>query len=332
MVRHFRAEKMKTLIFGADGMDYGLFHDYRDSLPFFDHIATEGAFGMLTSDSPMSPPAWTTIFTGIDGNHHHVTNFSKPMSHAPFPLLWDIANDYGLSCGCFSVPMTFSQPVQRLKAGWLVAGFPRPFIDAHPPEVKAMLGDAPGEGPGEAEADARFSYVVEKFPEIVEAFPVDVGIAVVNILDEVGHGDQHRWRAGEPRRMARYKRVDYELERLYDRLWPELLVVVSDHGWNSLAKSRTVHRTPHQRQQVKVADEDYAYHTKEGVVFMYGDAIRAGRIEDAHTRDITPTLLQLWGIHPAQSFDGKPLDVAADMPEEDRAVVERRLKELGYIQ
>jgi hypothetical protein len=54
-------------------------------------------------------------------------------------------------------------------------------------------------------------------------------------------------------------------------------------------------------------------HRKEGVLFMSGPGIAAGRtIEGATVLDITPTILEILGLPVARDMDGRPLTEAFD--------------------
>lgn len=316
---------MKLLILGIDGLDWQLFHDFEP--PFLSSLPAKG---MLWSDIPLSPPAWTTIFTGCDVKRHKINNFTQPMLDSKVPLLWDVAGQH-YSFGLFNVPMTFSVPMQRVN-GWMVSGFPRPFPACYPDDLMAreVLAGA-NQKSGEEAKMANQEWLVRHFPALCRQYPVDVAATVIMILDEVGHGSQFNWKNSQDRLRKFYHMVDADAQAIYEELQPDVLLVLSDHGWNSAVNSDTLYKTETQIRQSAASRENYAYHTREGFIAFGGD-VKAGPIEGAHTRDVTPTIYRLLGVRPSFELDGVALDVLPDLPAEDEAIIEARLAELGYIE
>ena len=99
-------------IIGLDGADWDQLDPMiaRGELPHLARLKSEGASGILLSDTPMiSPILWTSISTGKTPDLHGVTWF---MTDAPdgskIPIsseerkvrtFWNIASEAGLSCG-----------------------------------------------------------------------------------------------------------------------------------------------------------------------------------------------------------------------------------------
>ncbi|MFQ6053739.1 MAG: alkaline phosphatase family protein, partial [Candidatus Bathyarchaeia archaeon] len=96
-------------------------------------------------------------------------------------------------------------------------------------------------------------------------------------------------------------------------------------------------------------------HTKDGVFIAKGPSIRRGfRVEGARIMDVAPTILRLFGVPRPSDLDGRVLEeiftddieieeraaskppaegraAGDDLDEEDRALIEARLRRLGYI-
>lgn len=95
-------------------------------------------------------------------------------------------------------------------------------------------------------------------------------------------------------------------------------------------------------------------HTRDGVFIAYGPMIKEGfRVEKASIVDVAPTILQMFGITPGADMDGRILDgIFRDgvvfpkreklglsdekdelegLDDEEKALIEARLRKLGYI-
>ncbi len=96
-------------------------------------------------------------------------------------------------------------------------------------------------------------------------------------------------------------------------------------------------------------------HTMDGVFMARGPGIKPGfRVEKASILDVTPTLLRIFGIPERGETDGRVLeeifredatfaekraqkapgaekDEVSGLDEEEKALIEARLKKLGYI-
>ena len=70
----------KIMIIGVDGADYYLTREWINSnkLPNLKRIAESGHFSKLVSTiPPLSPSAWTSIFTGKKPHEHGIYGFLK---------------------------------------------------------------------------------------------------------------------------------------------------------------------------------------------------------------------------------------------------------------
>jgi tetratricopeptide (TPR) repeat protein len=87
------------------------------------------------------------------------------------------------------------------------------------------------------------------------------------------------------------------------------LIVLSDHGFQLGVLQEDPSKT---RDMRRVSER---YHRIEGVLYMYGHRVRPHRrIEEPTLVDITPTVLALAGMSPAQDMPGRILTEALDLP------------------
>jgi predicted AlkP superfamily phosphohydrolase/phosphomutase/tetratricopeptide (TPR) repeat protein len=114
----------------------------------------------------------------------------------------------------------------------------------------------------------------------------------------------------------RYKNVVYHTYRFYDMMLERLLnlipdnchlVLVSDHGFNISEKRHT--RLPN--EPLAPAHE----HNPYGIVTLSGPLIKKGvEINGSSLLDIAPTILNLYGIEPESTIDGKSLNQIFNTP------------------
>jgi predicted AlkP superfamily phosphohydrolase/phosphomutase len=186
------------------------------AVPNLDRLLGQGASGVLRSTThPLTPQAWTTMFTGVGAGRHGIWDFHerdesgyglRPVngSYRRAPAVWQRLSAAGRRVGVINVPFTW--PVDDVN-GFALAGF-----------------DAYGRRDGLAAPAGLLEEIEGRFGPLVQdhAFPVTPDGRID--LDQV--------------RRAAEQRVELTLW-LAERFNPELLVVVfmaADHahhlGWD----------------------------------------------------------------------------------------------------
>lgn len=129
----------RLAIIGIDGATYEIIRPMvaAGELPHIARLLREGASGDLESEKPpMTPPAWTSMFTGLNPGRHGVFHFIRRKLGTYECALNDSRNyagkdmmsllgRRGWSVGALSVPMTY--PPIPMPAGWMVSGIPMPL-------------------------------------------------------------------------------------------------------------------------------------------------------------------------------------------------------------
>jgi len=123
-----------NLVIGIDGASFHWISKFSNHLPTFHEILSKSLWGTLTSViPPTSPPAWSSILTGVNPSRHGVLNFYDidsgeftPIYTSKYPLLWDILEKYNLHSAFLWVPLTY--PVQRYKKTIIMSGLPTPKL------------------------------------------------------------------------------------------------------------------------------------------------------------------------------------------------------------
>lgn len=152
----------RVLIIGWDGGTWDVFRPLAEKglMPRLKSLMDRGSFGVMTSTiPPVTPPAWTTLLTGINPERHGIFGFmegllfgetrrdvlarARPVSSLSFtnPSLLDILGRADKRMMCVNLPMSYPpRPVN----GIMITGMLTPS-DADnftwPPELKQELGD-----------------------------------------------------------------------------------------------------------------------------------------------------------------------------------------------
>ncbi len=263
------------LVLGLDGATWDLIRPWAEAgdLPFFRRLLREGAHGPLRSVTPnLTPPGWTTAFTGVNPGKHGIFDFFTLEEGAEAlrivssadrraPALWEILTAAGRRVGVFNVPCTY--PADAVE-GFFVTGMGTPALEGpwtHPAEeAEAIRRDFPDFRPGadptpiaqgrlEAYLDAlyRLTEVQERlFLDRAKRYGCEAGIFVYDDVDRVMHffwrfmDESHPRHEEAPPRLRHairdyYRRLDEGMERLWQGWGSGAdLCVLSDHGFGPL--------------------------------------------------------------------------------------------------
>jgi predicted AlkP superfamily phosphohydrolase/phosphomutase len=308
---------MKILIVGFDGLSPDL---YRNKL--LDYVMA------MTVEWNCSPASWTTIYTGKSFREHKVVHLdynctpfeidgkivnSCHFGNSETPYIWKILNHSGVSCELFNLPLTYPpRPINR----YMVSGFPIPFngdidgdtVFTYPSSLKhyfmplyASIYDFYGSNePQKSLTLGQAAWFVEKsalwkVDKFIELHSVDAqfGFIQFTFLDRLSHV------YGQPQ--AGYYIVENIVDDLYQKLEPENLIILSDHGC------------------IENKHQDYAFFGIKGPAVRKRDQIS--------NMDIYGIILECFGIDPALAIPPRyVLDV-----DEEQSQIEKRLEALGYV-
>lgn len=244
---------MELLVVGLDAATWSIAEPLMCS-GAMDTLASLVADGfrapLLSTDPPITPPAWTTLITGMDPARHGVLSFCRPDRSTGLVVstsgadrrvrtMFDYLADGGVSCGAVNIPWTYPADAGE---GFAVSGFDAPTLDeraVRPAGSLNVLRRAAPEYSLQAYHGGPVEPALEQIRQKTEAIvalhrwrPVVVLFAVLMETDTVAHvswPDGGDVPVGHP--LARvYRAVDEALARLIDELGPDAVAVVSDHG------------------------------------------------------------------------------------------------------
>src|ERR1051325_353851 len=149
------AQEDKVVIIGLDGATLRVLLPWIEArlLPSLQRLMERGSWGTLESIVPaITPPAWTSFFTGRNPGKHGIFNFtaSDPGQREDLRLvstrdiccdtLWDMLGSEGKRVGVMNVPMSY--PVRKVN-GFMISCMYTPRsvgVSTHPQEMAAELG------------------------------------------------------------------------------------------------------------------------------------------------------------------------------------------------
>jgi len=128
--------RCKLLVIGLDSASLDLLVPWieRKKLPHLGNLLRKGAHGNLFSPLPLSPPAWSSIYTGKNPGKHGIYDFSRRQqsSYSFKPInstqragkdFWEILSDEGLRVGIVNAPIAY--PPRKVN-GFMITGFMTP--------------------------------------------------------------------------------------------------------------------------------------------------------------------------------------------------------------
>jgi predicted AlkP superfamily phosphohydrolase/phosphomutase len=261
---------MRTVIFGVDGLTFRIVHPLieRGELPNFRRLREEGCEAILESKyPPLTPPAWTSLSTGLKPARHGVYDYwiygdearqgdSRSVhvqtTRRAEKAIWNILSEYGKEVLVINVPATY--PPETVN-GIMVSGYLTPSTETdftYPSSFKEELFQvAPHYQlvPGGEYEKLRLKLDVEGMVDVLCRMTEQRTRLIMHMLNEkpwdfcylayvCSDRLQHQlWEeaiALDPRTNKYYRMLDDALGQILDMLGPDdNLFVVSDHGFRS---------------------------------------------------------------------------------------------------
>lgn len=249
--------KTRALVVGLDSAPLRLLGPWikKGYLPTFAKIIGGGASGDLYSAIPVTPVAWSSIYTGLNPGRHGILGFMnhRPGTYGDFAVnstlrdgrdLWEVAGSYGRKVVVVNAPLSYPpRPVN----GYLVCGFMAPGTEhefTYPPSLSGEIRKVfPGYRLGTAPVHLKGKYLRELIETVrmvggtaahlMKQVDWDLAFVVFKETDEVQHSFYDR-----PESMlALYREVDRQVEELLVEAGDQTYTfVVSDHGGEPFTK------------------------------------------------------------------------------------------------
>ncbi len=246
---------MKTLVIGIDSATWSVLESMirAGELPVFERLVAGGASGVLTSTlPPLTPPAWTSIVTGVNPGRHGIWDFvdQDPASYRVIPLdfgrmqtpaIWDIYAAHQRRVGVMNFPLAYPPPTVD---DFFVSGIcsPETGVFTHPASLMADIRAhdyriyprlGPGAGPRRYLRAIRelTRRQLDLFADLLGRTAPDLAWLVLMGVDWIQH---YFWDGGrDPSGPVQtvYRLMDQALGELLSRLDDDWhVLVLSDHG------------------------------------------------------------------------------------------------------
>ena len=265
---------MRTVIFGADGLAFRVIHPFmeRGYMPNFRKLHEQGCEAVLESKyPPLTPPAWTSLSTGVKPARHGVYDFwmyeegheagvrkACVQTHRKGgKAIWNILSEYGKQVIILNVPITY--PPEAVN-GIMVSGYLTPSAEVeftYPASFKEELFRAVPDYKIDVNMHEIFMGKVEtRVKRLVDATlattagriqlmtyllrekPWDFCYVVFVGPDRLQHSLWDEIVGFDPRVIEYYRMLDSALGVVLEQLKPEdALFVVSDHGFQGISRS-----------------------------------------------------------------------------------------------
>jgi len=260
---------MRTVIFGVDGLTFRILHPLieRGDLTNFRRLQQEGCEAILESKyPPLTPPAWTSLSTGLKPAHHGVYDFwtydeqqeqestrkaRVQTKRKGGKAIWNLLSEYGKQVLVINVPMTY--PPEAVN-GIMVSGYMTPSSDTdftYPTAFKEELykvvpdyqidleyrniWNQPKPKALESLIDATLRMTerrIELTMHLLKEKPWDFCYVAFVGPDRLQHPLWERITTLEKRATEYFRLLDHGLGLILEQLGPDdTLFVVSDHGF-----------------------------------------------------------------------------------------------------
>lgn len=259
---------MRAVIFGVDGLTFRILHPLmeRGELPNFHKLQEQGCEAILESKyPPLTPPAWTSLSTGLKPARHGVYDYWVYADEAKCGVtrgvhvqtqrrgekaIWNILSEYGKKVLVINVPATYPpEPVN----GMMISGYLTPSMDVeftYPASFKEELFRiapryrlVPGVEYEQLRLKLQVGPMVDVLLDITEQRtrvimhllkeqPWDFCYLAYVCADRLQHQLWEQAISLDPRTNRYYHMLDDALGQIMALLGPDdMLFVVSDHGF-----------------------------------------------------------------------------------------------------
>jgi len=257
----------KLMVIGIDGAEWSLINLWtgEGKLPMFRKLIEEGTSGLLKSTlPPITPPAWTSAFTGVNPGKHNIFGFFKQEGYGlrlvnatdrKAKAIWEILSENGLKVIVVNVPVTYPpEKVNGIMISGMV-GFRDTSHDyAYPEEIKSELDqigyilDVPLEARLGHALDAQHPLdMIERRKlaaiHLITNYPWDLFVVVFSAPDRVQHffwkymngsDEEHSFKDVI---LRTYQAIDGAIQELLELVDMDTdLIIFSDHGFGPLRK------------------------------------------------------------------------------------------------
>lgn len=257
----------RVVVIGLDGGTLDLMQPWMDddSLPTFNKIRQQGAYGRLRSTTPYySAPAWVSIVTGCNPGKHGIYDFFRTdcfaqknlvsSSYRKQPAIWNLLTQANRTSIVVNVPGTY--PPEEIK-GVMITCLLTPSFESNFTYPKEIKNDLTADKLGKYELEQiavddvpknlTAKYAPEKLSDQINMMTTSHATVTLNLMDKYdwdftmvvfrGTDDvQHLLWDRKDLILSCYKKADEYIGKIMNKYPDALLVIVSDHGFGKAHK------------------------------------------------------------------------------------------------
>jgi len=316
----------KVAVVGLDGVAWSVLRSLfdNDAMPFLHRITKNSARGILKSTMPpTTPPAWTSIATGVNPGKHGVFDFVKFTNtyntriltsyDVQYPRIHEMVALKGMRSICINLPFTF--PILKIKNSMVISDWIGPKIYTYPKDLEEYAREYSSYSTfGKFSPDALYREVVKRVKvinNIIENFDWNFFSVIFIEPDHILH--RYGIHLGKYRIIREiFNEIDKTIE-IFAKL-SDLMVIVSDHGFSLYTHHININTF---LERLGLIAKTYKRETK-GIV----DFKAAGKRNVKHVR-ISPRLHKILSRKPIKAiikcsyklFTGKDLKVEFPYPD-----------------
>lgn len=230
-----------NLWLAIDALEYAYVEEHLQQLPTLREMTKKSLWGKCIPEVARCPESWATIFTGLPASEHGVNSLNKSIvCDPPYPALWQMVDNAGLSVGVYRIPCTY--PPEHLKKGWFFSGWTSPGQACWPNNETFYPYMAECLSVEGQDVLLRTSYVanlaassftqgIEAVKKLLVKHPVDLAIIGIDVLQLLyTHAWEWQWDAMEEDRLNWHRRVDAAISTIVKLCQPKATIITSDHG------------------------------------------------------------------------------------------------------
>jgi len=237
----------RVAVIGLDGMPWHILNRLfeQDAMPNLEGIIKKSLRGILNSTiPPFTPPAWTSIATGVNPGKHRIFDFlvfsnnynaRLASSHdVRYPRIHEMLALRGLETICINQPFTY--PIFKAKNMVVISDWIAPKLCYFPDSMSQYLQSYRSNTPAQKfvkHPEIAISESLERISvvnQLMEELNWDLFWVIYTEPDHIFHGYYSKILKGENPFLKVFREIDRTIETALRKT--DMILIVSDHGFS----------------------------------------------------------------------------------------------------
>lgn len=236
----------KVAVIGLDGVSWTILHNLlsNNAMPYLDSIVENSAKGVLKSTiPPTTPPAWTSIATGVNPGKHGIYDFVKLVGgyetkiitslDVRYPRIHEMIALAGLKTISINIPFTF--PILKIKNSIVVSDWIGSKICFFPRKIESCMKNYKPYSLSVPSLDKLYKETkdrVEAVNTLINKVEWNLFFVIFMEPDHVMH--KYGLPTAKNEMEEQYYKIFTEIDKTIERASKiaDLLIIISDHGFS----------------------------------------------------------------------------------------------------